>query len=31
MTNLNATAFMHWWTILLVGNQVIDLNSGKDI
>ena len=27
LTNLNVIAFMHWWTLLLVGNQVIDLNS----
>ena len=30
MTNLKIIAVMHWWTLSLVGNQFIDLNSARD-
>ena len=31
LANLKVIAFMHWWTLSLVGNQFIDLNSARDI
>ena len=31
MTNLRVIAFMHWWTLSLVGNQFIGLNTVGNI
>ena len=31
LTNLKVIAFLHWWTLSLVGNQFIDLNSAIDM
>ena len=31
LANINVMAFMHWWTLLLTGNQLIDSNSLLDM
>ena len=31
LTNLKVIAFLHWWTLSLVGNQITDLNSAVDM